>query len=364
MMRGLTTMGSRRSAAAESAPDGATPRGGGRGRVARAVAGVEERFLVPCHASPRRRAWIAAYGVAALALQARGRERYGVVRIEGEPVRVTAIGRSRRINALIAHWFDRPLPGLDAGPTRCLWRPHDCMRRPAELHVAEIHAWAAPRFRRAGWHIVPDSVRWVADLDRVPPRAPGRSLRSDLGKVRGGEFAMEQTDARADWDEFYSTMVRPAALRRFGEDAWIPSARTMRAFGRVGTLLMLTAAGERVAGICVIRTGTSLWAPVLGVADAPDSESRTGVGAALYKLTFDWARARGIRTVDFGRTSSRIDDPIAWYKRKWGFRPVLDPLAHRLAVRIDPDSPVHRAVARSPVLVEEPEGLVEIPGEG
>jgi hypothetical protein len=354
----------RRSASAAARSGGFRDPSDGRGqaKIAQTVASVEERFLVPCYSSPRRSAWVVAYGALAMPLQARGRERYGVVRIDGEPVRVTAIGRPRRFQTLLGLWFDRPLPRLEAGPTRCLWRPPDCMRRPAELHVAEIHSWAAPRFRHAGWRIVPDSVRWVADLDRVPPCPPGRSLRSDLEKVRTGEFEIEQTDARADWEEFYFAMVRPAAFRRFGEDAWVPSPRTMRAFARAGTLLMLTSAGERVAGICVIRTGTSLWAPVLGMADASGGEPRKGVGAALYKLTFDWARGRGIQTVDLGRTSSRIDDSVAWYKRKWGFRPVTDPLAHRLAVWIDPDSPVHRAVARSPVLVEEPDSLVEIPG--
>lgn len=351
------------SAAEPPAPGDTTRDRSDRGRIARAVASVEERFLVPCQASPRRGAWIAAYGALALPLLARGRERSGVVRIEGEPVRVTAIGRPRRLQALLAHWFDPPVPRLEGGVMRCLWRPRDCMRRPAELRVAEIHHWAAPRFRRAGWRIVPDSVRWVGDLGSIPPRSPGRSLRSDLLKVRSGSFEIQETDARADWEEFFSAIVRPAAIRRFGEDAWIPSARTTRAFARAGTLLLLTSAGVRVAGICVIRTGTSLWVPVLGVTDLAGDGPPKGVGAALYKLTFDWARARGIRRVDLGRTSSRVDDPIAWYKRKWGFRPAPDPLAHRLAVWIEPDSPVHRAVARSPVLVEEPEGLVEFGGE-
>jgi hypothetical protein len=335
-----------------------------RGRIARTVARVEERFLVPCYASRRRSAWIGAYGALALPLQTRGRERYGVLPIDGAPVRVTVIGRHTRLQELLGPWLDRPLPRLEAGPTRCLWRPAECMRRPAELRVAEIHTWAAPRFRRAGWRIVPDSVRWVADLDCVPPRPPGRSLQNDLNKVRLGAFEIEETDARADWDEFFYAMVRPAAIRRFGEDAWIPSPRIMRAFARVGTLLMLTSAGERVAGICVIRTGTSLWIPVSAEADTAGREPLRGVGAALRKLTFDWARERGIKKVDLGRTSSRMDDSIARYKRKWGFRPVPDPLAHRLAVWIDPGSPVCRGVARSPVLVEEPEGLVEIPGGG
>jgi len=328
-----------------------------RGRFARAVAGIEERFVIPCYSSPRGGGWIAVHGALTLPLLARGRERYATVRIEGEPVRVTTIGRPGRIRALLGRWFDPPLPRLENGATRCLWHPTDCMRRSAELRVAEIHAWAAPRFRRAGWHIVPNSIRWVGDLDSIPPRAPGRSLGSDMVKVRNGDFQIEETHDDADWEEFFSTMARPAAITRFGEEAWIPSRRMTRAFARAGTLLMLRSGGVRVAGICVVRTGASLWVPVMGVIDSTASR-RDGVGPALYKLTFDWARARGIRTVDMGRTSPHIDDPIAWYKRKWGLRPVPDPLAHRLAVWTDPLAPVlHKAVARSPVLVEEPDGL-------
>jgi hypothetical protein len=335
-----------------------------RGRFARAVAGIEERFVIPCYSSPRGGAWVAAYGALALPLLARGRERFGTVLFEGEPVRVTTIGRPGRIRGLLDHWFDPPFPRLENGAIRCLWRPTDCKRRPAELRVAEIHVWAAPRFRRAGWRIVPNSIRWVAGLDSVPPRAPGRSLRSDLAKVRDGRFTIEETHDRADWEDFFSTMARPAAIRRFGGEAWIPSRRMTRAFARAGTLLMLRAGGVRVAGICVVRTGASLWAPVMGVID-PAAARRDGVGAALYKLTFDWARARGIRTVDLGRTSPHVDDPIAWYKRKWGFRPAPDPLAHRFAVWTDPHAPVlHRAVARSPVLMEEPDGLAPFAGAG
>jgi hypothetical protein len=329
----------------------------------RLVAGVEERFLVPCNASPRREAWISAYGALALPLLARGRERVGIAQCGGEQVRVTAIGRPQRIRELLAGWFDDPLPPLEDGSTRCLWRPTECMRSPAELRVAEIHGWAAQRFRQAAWRIIPDSVRWVGELGSIPPRHASRSLSSDLVNVSRGDFALAATHEPADWQTFYHDMVRPAAISRFGEHAWIPSPATMRSFARAGTLLMLTSEGERVAGICVIPAGESLWAPLLAVPEQASGEPRKGVGAALYKLTFDWARSHGFRQMNMGRTSSRLDDPIAWYKRKWGLRPVPEPLAHRLAVWADPNcAALWRALARRPVLTEEPNGLVAFPG--
>jgi hypothetical protein len=352
---------SRRSRVGSVAPGAAGLGLERRGWMARCVADVEERFLVPCFASPRRNAWIHGYGLLALPLQAVGRERFGIVRCEGHPVRVTGIGRPRRIREFLRNWFDDPLPSLESGARCCLWRPSDCVRRPAELRVVEIHGWAARRFRRAGWHIVPDSVRWTGALDSIPPADLDRSLRSDLNKIRRGGFSIEETNAGADWEEFFHSLVRPAALHRFGDAAWIPSERTMRAFSRAGTLLMLSSAGRRVAGICVIPAGNTLWAPVLGTAVGADA--RTGIGAALYKLTADWAREHGFERLDFGRTSSCVADPVAWYKRKWGFRPAPDPLAHRLAIWIDSRADqLKRAIAREPVLVEGPSGLSEFPG--
>ena len=90
---------------------------------------------------------------------------------------------------------------------------------------------------------------------------------------------------------------------------------------------------------------------------------RRGASLAALTLGIEWARAEGCRQVDAGRTGPFLGDGVLRLKRKWGLRPVVDPLAHVVAVRVR--SPAARtAFAREPVLVETSDGIAEYHGEG
>jgi hypothetical protein len=220
----------------------------------------------------------------------------------------------------------------------------------------------APRFRRAGWLLVPDAIRWQGDLDSVPPAEPSRSLREDLRKARNNGFTIEHTTDPAAWEEFLTTMVRPQAYARHGESAWTPSPRLMREFERNGTLHLVSQHGRRVAGLCSIGHGATLWSPLSGVLHGDRALLRQGANVAGLVLTLDWARARGYRRLDLGRTGAFLNDGIQHHKRKWGLQPVPDPLAHVAAVLVK--SPQMRdAFSREPVLIEEGQSLRVYAGE-
>jgi len=83
-----------------------------------------------------------------------------------------------------------------------------------------------------------------------------------------------------------------------------------------------------------------------------------GASAALYALSFEWARERGFERIDWGRSTAFANDGLHRYRRNWGLHPVPDPLAPLLALRFDAGCPVQlAAVVREPVLIETDEGL-------
>jgi hypothetical protein len=232
----------------------------------------------------------------------------------------------------------------------------------ADLVAAEVHRWMAPRFRRAGWLIVPSSVRWCGELARVPGPTPPHSLREDLRKLARQGFTLTQTTSPADWELFASRMVVPQARARFGAQAWIPSRRLLRRLERAGMLHLVRQDGRAVAGVCSVPCGDTAWLPISGVLDGDPLLFRRGASLATFALAIEWVRAQGYRRLDAGRTSPFLSDGVQQFKRKWGLRPAADPLAHLTAVRIGSET-ARAAFAREPVLVEAEGGLAEYRGE-
>ena len=193
-------------------------------------------------------------------------------------------------------------------------------------------------------------------MKQLPPAEPSGSLLSDLRKVRQHRYTMEHTTERRDWDEFLATMVEPNAQERFGRQAWTPSRALSDGLTRAGILHLVLREGVRVAGICSVRHGDTLWLPLAGISQGDPVLLRQGAGVAAISLTLEWGRAQGCQVVDLGRTSPFLRDGIQQYKRKWGFEPVPDPLSHLVAVWIGSDG-ARQAFARQPLLVETGEGL-------
>jgi hypothetical protein len=320
----------------------------------RSAAAIEERLLVPAYASRWSALSVAAHRVLALPLQLRGPARRRTVESCGHAVRILEIGRPKLTGRLCTRLYGS-LPPAEPETARSLRdpsRPEDT----ADLIVAEVHRWVAPRFRRAGWVVVPDQVRWQGDLESLPPPAPSHSLREDLRKLRNQGFALEHATTRGHWDEFATAMVAPQARARFGTEAWIPSPYLLGQFAERGRLHFVTRDGHRLAGICSIPSGDTLWLPLSGVRGGDPALLRAGVSVALYALTFEWARREGYVRVDMGRTSPFLRDGVHQYKRKWGLDPVPDPLAHLVAVWTGTEA-ARQAFVREPVLAEREAGL-------
>lgn len=326
----------------------------------RSVAVVEERLLVPTYASRWAPLTVAAHRMLAFPLQLRGPIRRRVVDLGGRETSVLEIGRAKVTEPVCARLFGE-LPPAEHGPPRSLRAP--AAAGAAHLVIAEVHRWLAPRFRRAGWIVVPNQVRWQGNPDALPPASSSRSLRDDLRRIRSKRFTLEHAGSAADWQEFAARMLAPHVNARFGEDAWLPSDYLLRRFQERGRLHFIVHQGARVGGLCSLRSGDTIWFPLCGVRDGDPSLLRAGVMAAVYALGIEWARGEGCRLVDMGRTSPFLMDGVQQYKRKWGLTPVSDPLAHHAAVWVGSDA-ARLAFARAPVLAEGDQGLWLYAGGG
>lgn len=327
----------------------------------RSAAEIEERLLVPAYASRWSSLSVVAHRMLAFPLQLRGPVRRRTVESGGAEVTLLEIGRPKLTERLCTRLFgELPLP--ESETSRSLSDPMQAAGG-AHLVVAEVHRWVAPRFRRAGWLIVPDQVRWQGGLSALPPPIPSHSLKDDLRKVRSRGYTLEHAAGAADWEEFVTTMVEPQANARFGGEAWIPSPYLLRQFAERGRLHFVVRDGVRVGGICSLRSGDTLWLPLSGVRHGDRALLRAGVSVAAWVLAMEWAKAEGCVTVDMGRTSPFLHDGVQQYKRKWGLDPCPDPLAHLTAVWVGSDA-ARLAFAREPVLIEREAGLWLYAGAG
>jgi hypothetical protein len=322
------------------------------------IAAVEERFLVPAYTSRAARRWIAGHRALAWPLTRQGPVTHHIAQSASGPVRIACAGRPKRFAELLARFGAQPI-GTSA--PIALRDPRAHARLDADLVLVHVHRWHAGAFRRAGWSTVPDAVRWLGRTDSVPPAHPTESLRCDLRMIARHGYRLECASGLADWAEFYETMVEPAARARFGDGAWLPSLRLRRQLQARARLHFARCGALRVAGLCAVPAGDRLWLPVAGVRGGDPELRRRQAGGALLALTFEWARANGYATIDNGRTSPFLCDGIACYKRKWGFEPVPDPLAHVIAVRPAPDSrAAGELLGAHPMLCETAAGLAPL----
>src|SRR3954471_12524824 len=112
------------------------------------AATVEERLLVPTYTSGWAPAAIVAHRSMALPFQLMGEVHHWWVSFHGRELRLAGIGRKKLIEPLYLTLFGG-LSEHSRLARRMLWRPDPLADTAADIVVAEVHRWMAPRFRRA-----------------------------------------------------------------------------------------------------------------------------------------------------------------------------------------------------------------------
>ncbi len=219
---------------------------------------------------------------------------------------------------------------------------------PAIVFVETSAAWA-PRLRRKGFRIVPESVRWKGrPVDLVSTLAhPGDSLARNLALAHRAGFRSAVWESTPDRRElFWERYLVPHARRRFGAEANLPDRKTSERICRGGRFLVVHRGSSALpAAMALSRVvGSSVRFISLGTLDADPEWTSAGAQTALYEAGIRWALDRGMDEVDFGRSVPMRRDGVAWFKWQWGLRPVVDTTqAIEIGVRLSPTgAPVAR----------------------
>ena len=146
-----------------------------RGRAGRCVARRRSRsacWCRPTRPAGRRSRW-RRIGCSPSRCSSADRCAGATVESGGREVTLLEVGRPKLTEPLCTRLFGE-LPPAESETSRSLRDPAEAAGA-ADLVVAEVHRWVAPRFRRAGWIVVPDQVRWQGELSALPAAGPCRT---------------------------------------------------------------------------------------------------------------------------------------------------------------------------------------------
>ena len=254
--------------------------------------------------------------------------------------------------------FDGP-PTLTWLAPRFLWDLlRDSASFDADVLIAETTPALAPLFRRRGFVVVPDQVRFAASVEALQAAAahPSRSLRSDLRLIERAGYRVDVRPYTTDLGRrYFADYIVPFGLTRFGAVARVPDFAYLDLLLRSGFVIELRTpeSADPAAVAFDVARGRVLIFVSLGTRQGDVAIARGGAIHALYEATRTIAVERGLTTVDAGRCRPWRQDGIAKYKWKRGYRPIVDgaqTLEH--AVRIlRPESAAARRLGEAGLFV-------------
>ncbi|MFF1561735.1 hypothetical protein [Streptomyces sp. NPDC058279] len=235
----------------------------------------------------------------------------------------------------------------------------------ADLVVVGAHARLLEHLPTAGSLTAPFRVHLVVDVPTSVEELDRRISRRERWEFRRNQrehhWTLEEDSSPEAFDFFYRTMHAPTMSRRHGERSRTESPSVARhAILRHGTLMFVTSAGVRVAGVLCHWSPDrrTLTTRLLGVRDGDQRHYEEGAFKAVYHLLLRWARENRVDHVDFFGTEAFLSKGIFQWKRKFGPRVVLPPnhfSDKRIRLHVRRDTPqVRDFLVANPLLALEP----------
>jgi hypothetical protein len=141
-------------------------------------------------------------------------------------------------------------------------------------------------------------------------------VRKEVGRqTRRNAYELHFSTDAGDVGRFYATLYRPYVTARFGSGAVLVDETQFHAVSRGMTLAMLTAAGDRVAGMLLQQRGETLHLGWFGSTTVPP---RAGASEVLDAGSIAWAAAKGVSRVVMGHSRPSLADGVVRYKSRFG----------------------------------------------
>lgn len=198
--------------------------------------------------------------------------------------------------------------GEPPGDTHCDWRVEDAplwSRRPEALYL--------PLQLNAEHTLTGSYADFAANLTKDHRRALKQSESLGL-TCTPGDFS--------EVDDFYSSMLKPSAIHRYGPAAHVPSLGQVHRKRNALRFYWVVSQGERLAGGLVLhsvwRGRMELWRVGLAPRAWEDRKLSRLVYTALDAHTLRKAYELGSRVFSLGRSLPAVNDGLFLYKRRWG----------------------------------------------
>jgi len=202
----------------------------------------------------------------------------------------------------------------------------DCRRLVAQFGLVVFCGDSAPR------ELAPDLLPVPLSLDMEMPTPAvlegpgavwGKSAKSNISRIRRGQFAFDVVTDEAAVTEFHRRMYLPSMRGRHDAEAYVGRRRVLLKFLREpgGELLRVFQNGQWVGATLnqhISDDGYRLL--VIGWLNGDERFLRAGVVAATYWFSFQRALALGRRRILLGGVAPHLEDGIFLYKTHWGAR--------------------------------------------
>lgn len=189
---------------------------------------------------------------------------------------------------------------------------------PSDIMFIESEGFFSGEFSR-NFLILPH-LTWILDitpsLESLITKMR-RIRRRQIRVLQEAKYIYEYTNSIEKFKFFYNRMYVPYILKRYDKSATIVSQKRFVENFKTRGLFLVKSGGWYVSGISFNRKNYTIKCELLGI--DPNANDGLAGQAALYGL-IKWAKEKGFREIDYGRTTPFASDRVYWYKRTWGMR--------------------------------------------
>ena len=167
-----------------------------------------------------------------------------------------------------------------------------------------------------------------------------------------------------DFSLFYHRIYLPHLVKQHGPHAAIDPFDDMLSYFQKGFLLIVQHEGRPVSGgLCLIQDRALIFRRT-GVLDADEAYIRKGGQSAVYYFMIQYAREKGLKSVDFMNSRPFFKDGVYGHKAEWGAAVQAEGNPSASIHFIVPELTKKAALffANNPVIVQAPRGLAGLIG--
>lgn len=288
--------------------------------------GKRKRYLKPLFAL-RRALLFLLQGLTFQIFEISGKAREG-----GHDFKVIYFSEGKGMQFLISKMFENENVNCQMVGKARFWelgRAAANFEKQCDLVVVEQNTLLHWRPAHGPWVSSPTWVRMVFDLDLQHPwekvEHSFRKHERNIRRMKRCGYRYEISHDPADFDFFYEKMYVPTIHGRHASYGLVDTKQHLFSLFQQGFLLFIVDnEGNRVAADMAAIYGDVYFGVVCGVLNNDETLLENGVTSALYYYAIQWCHENKFRRCDIGEARPFEYDGLYEYKRRWGYKPVLE----------------------------------------